>query len=827
MEPTYYYLNLDFDLVNFVFTGKTQIKIHSEESQSKVTLNAKTLNILSIKVKSTEEFVECAYESDDEKEELVIKLPQPLQGDFEVLIHYMGEINDKLLGLYRSSYNVEGHEGPKYLATTQFEERCARWAFPCFDEPKYKTPFDIEFVIDENFTAISNCAISEEIKLENGKKLVKFEQTPKMCTYLLYFGVGEFEYIEAKSDTTTYRVYATPGNAKYGELGLEISKKSIEELEVLTGIPYPISKMDNIAIKDLQFGAMENYGAVAYREPYILVYPGKTSQAAKKRLVTVIVHENAHQWFGNLVSPADWVYVWLNESFASYFENAVTDHLYPDWKIWDDFVLDDTSAAFRRDALITTFPIELPGGKPIDINMATVPIIYYKGAAIIRGLSDYLGEEKFKLGIKSFMEKYKFDISNTEQFWTVFEEATGEPMQEFAQSWVHQAGFPYLTAHKENNILIIEQSRFTFLPNESDTTWLIPISYTAYLSDGTRIDNKTVMKERSIEITLPENAFAYKLNSGQIGFYHVLYTETNLENLGKLVLEKKLSDLDIYGVHSDMFALVLRGNYSVDQYLDFLQNYLINEESYLSLIEIAANLDALYFFIDKKRARIAEIGRTIFDRHLEKIGLEPIEGENLKISRLRSLLLWSAFNYGSKAVLDLVKRKYEDFKNNIPIHADLLSTMYRSIAAYDKDSKDLFFQKIMDPKTSGQELIYFIQAVAEVRDEKTLKEIFDVALEKLPMNVRYVPFTLAARNATTKPWMWDWYKENAEVIKEKLTPHDLGRVLIGLATRSGIGREEDVGAALEKLAANNPKLEDDIKMALEMMKVYSTAIYRN
>ncbi len=643
MEPKHYFLHLEPDLETFVFSGITQIKIHSEEIIKKIVLNAKTLNILSCKIKTGEDYVACDFDYDDDKEELIIKYPQGVQGDFELKIQFKGELNDKLLGFYRSSYVIEGQEGTKYIGTTQFEERYARWAFPCFDEPKYKTPFDIEYVINENLTGISNTAVSEEIKLENGKKLVKFEQTPKMCTYLLYFGVGEFEYIESKSDKITYRVYATPGHAHKGELGLEISRKSIEILEELTGIPFPISKMDNIAVKDFQFGAMENYGAVTYREPLILVYPGKTSKSSKTQIVIVICHENAHMWFGNLVSPADWPYVWLNESFASYFERVVTDRIYPEWNIWDDFIFDSTASALMRDSLINTFPIELPGGKPIDINSATAPIIYDKGASVIRVLSDYLGEEKFKLGIKSYMEKFQFDISNTAQFWETFEEATGEPITEFAKSWVHQEGYPYVTARREGNLLKIEQSRFTFLELESETLWLLPISYTIFLLDGTQINEKIVLKEKSMEITLPENTVAYKLNAEQKGFYRVLYSDNNLENLGTLIKEKKVHHLDIYGIQSDMYNFVLRGTYNVDQYLDYLQKYYSHEESYLSLRDIAAGLDSMYFFLDSKRSRIAEIGRAMFDNYLEKNGLEPKEDDGLETSRLRSKLTLVSF----------------------------------------------------------------------------------------------------------------------------------------------------------------------------------------
>jgi len=827
MEPSHYYLHLEPDLENFIFSGITQIKIRTSDPINKVILNGKTLNILSCKIKSSDEFVTCLFDYDEEREELVVKFPQQVMGEFELKIHYKGSINDKLVGFYRSSYIVEGQEKPKYIATTQFEERYARWAFPCFDEPKYKTPFDIEYVIDENLTGISNCPVAEEIKLENGKKIVKFKQTPKMCTYLLYFGIGDFEYHEEKSETLTVRVYTTPRNRQYAEYGAQISKKSVEILEELTGIPFPISKMDNIAVRDFQFGAMENYGAITYREPLILVYPGKTSKSSKTQIVIVVAHETAHMWFGNLVSPADWQYVWLNESFASYFERVVTDAIYPEWNIWDDFILDSTLGALMRDSLINTFPIELPGGKPIDINSATAPIIYDKGASVIRVLSDFLGEEKFKLGIKSFLEKFKFSIANTEQYWTVFEEATKEPIKKFADSWVHQKGHPFVTAHREGNVLKLTQSRFTFLPYESDTIWLIPISYTVFLHDGTQLDEKIIMEKQSMKITLPKNAVAYKLNAHQKGFYRVLYTDGNLEKLGSLIAEKKISHLDIFGIQNDVFHFALRGNYSIDYYLEFLSKYYSQEESYLSLRNIAGNLETLHFFLNSKRSRIAEIGRNMFDRHLVKIGLEPKEDDSLETSRLRSILLWSAFLCESKMVRNFVKQKYDDLKKDIPIHADILSTIYRIIAAFDKNSKNLFFQKLTDPKTSGQELLYLCQAIGEVRSEPDLREIFDLSLEKMPMNVRYLPIMMAARNESTKPWLWDWYKDHAEKLKEKLTPMNLGTVLVGLASRSGIGREEDVGVTLENLAEQLPEREDDIQMALELLKVYSTAVFRN
>ncbi len=256
--------------------------------------------------------------------------------------------------------------------------------------------------------AISNGAIEEEAPLDNGKKRITFEQTPKMSTYLVFFGVGEFEFTLDTEDPRV-RVATLPGMKPYATFGLEFGRKSLAFSEAYYGVPYPLPKMDLIAIPDFAFGAMENWGAITFRENLLLHYPEITSKSGEERICEVIAHEIAHQWFGNLVTPADWKYLWLNESFATYFGYGIVDHYYPQWETWQQFLWGSTGSAMARDALLENFAIEIPGGDHVVINVSTAPIIYSKGGSILRQVEGYIGAENFQKGLQDYLKTFEYD----------------------------------------------------------------------------------------------------------------------------------------------------------------------------------------------------------------------------------------------------------------------------------------------------------------------------------------------------------------------------------------------------------------------------------
>ena len=278
-----------------------------------------------------------------------ISSPRPARRVCEVEIDYTGAINDLMSGFYRSRYVVDGQT--RYLATTQFEERDARRAFPCVDHPAAKATFEIELLAPEGHIAIANTPVASTESQADGRTLFRFEPTPPMSTYLVYFAVGPFDVEVDTSWRVPISVAVSPGKAPQARQSLEYARKSISYLEELVGFEYPLGKLDSIGVSDFAFGAMENFGAIAYRENLLLTDESSTTRAEVESMMGVAAHEIAHMWFGDLVSPAGWRYVWLNEAFATYFGNLTADHWYPEWRTIARFATGAMSGAMSRDGL--------------------------------------------------------------------------------------------------------------------------------------------------------------------------------------------------------------------------------------------------------------------------------------------------------------------------------------------------------------------------------------------------------------------------------------------------------------------------------------------
>ena len=347
-NPVNYKIHLEPDLVNFTFAGTAEILFEAQQPTAEIVLDLLEIEIGRCRILQNDDSVDCAFSIDPSKEELRIALPEPLSGAIRLAIDYQGLINDAMAGFYRSKYSYQDQTG--YMAVTQFEESDARRALPCMDHPARKATFDIAMDIDSHLVAISNGAVKETRMLDTGKMRVTFEQTPKMSTYLVFFGVGEFEFTPDEKDDRV-RVATLPGMQEFAHFGADLGRKSLEFCESYYGIAYPLPKMDLIAIPDFAFGAMENWGAITFRENLLLHYPDVTSKSGEERIFEVIAHEIAHQWFGNLVTPSDWKYLWLNESFATFFGFGVVDHYYPQWDTWQQFLYSMTGPADRKSVV--------------------------------------------------------------------------------------------------------------------------------------------------------------------------------------------------------------------------------------------------------------------------------------------------------------------------------------------------------------------------------------------------------------------------------------------------------------------------------------------
>src|SRR5215471_4891019 len=360
VEPRRYEIRLEPDLKAFTFKGDESIAIAVLEPTTDIVLNALELEIDSATVEAAGKRLRAAVAMEPEKERVHLRLSESLgPGEYTLKVAFRGILNDKLHGFYRSQYTDTAGR-THVLATTQFESTDARRAFPCWDEPELKASYKVVLVVDEHLAAISNAGEESARKLAGGKKEVTFKETMVMSTYLVAFIVGEFEATRLVDAGTPLRIVYVPGKADLTPFAQWIGRFSLKFFADYYGLPYPGDKLDLIAIPDFASGAMENLGAITFRETALLVDEQNSTRSELERVADVVAHENAHMWFGDLVTMKWWNGLWLNEAFATFMEMLAVDAWKPEWRRWDSFTV-SRAAAMQVDGLKSTRPIEFPG----------------------------------------------------------------------------------------------------------------------------------------------------------------------------------------------------------------------------------------------------------------------------------------------------------------------------------------------------------------------------------------------------------------------------------------------------------------------------------
>ena len=588
VSPLNYKLTFEPDLKKFIFHGLESISINCKKPTNVITMNCAELKIKSCIVKSGQKIIKSTPKVNEKKEELQIKLSEKIRGLCTIDLEFEGILNDRLLGFYRSRYEQNGKT--KYLATTQFEAADARRAFPCWDEPEAKATFEISIIADNKFTAISNMPVKTKKKTGN-KTIYNFQKTPLVSTYLIYLGVGEFEYLSGKAGKIQIRVVTTKGNTSKGKFSLELGKKLLTSYEKYFGIKFPLPKLDLIAVPDFAAGAMENWGAITFRETILLYDPKTSSTRTKQFIAEVISHEIAHMWFGNLVTMKWWNDLWLNESFATFMATKFVDKFYPEWDLWNQFVEDAMNVAMGLDSLKTTHPIDVKVNSPAEIREIFDAISYDKGGCVLRMLENYVGEPNFQKGLKKYLSDFKYKNAKGQDLWDAIGKASKMPVTSMINTWLKQPGFPLVEINQDGNNLKIKQKRYLVEPDKkfSKGLWSIPLSLG--LEKET---SKTLFSKKSMSVKLPKNTIGFVANYGRKGFYRVKYDEGILLDLKMLVDEKRMPPIDRWAVQNDLFSLCVSGDEQVRNYLDFSDAY-FDEDSYLASVNVAHNLASLYF----------------------------------------------------------------------------------------------------------------------------------------------------------------------------------------------------------------------------------------
>ncbi|NOS61459.1 MAG: M1 family metallopeptidase, partial [Nitrosarchaeum sp.] len=815
--PVNYTLEFEPVFKNFIFNGKETITVNCKEHVNSITLHCAELKIKSCHVRCNEISEKAITKIDAKKEELTIIIKNKIKGNAFVEIEFTGELNNCLLGFYRSQYKQNGKT--KYLATSQFEAADARRAFPCWDEPEAKATFDISIIAENKFTAISNMPVTSKKKLKN-KTLYKFAKTPVMSTYLVYLGVGEFEYLTGKIGKTQVRVITTRGNKSKGKYSLELGKKLLLSYEKYFGIKYPLPKLDLIAIPDFASGAMENWGAITFRETILLYDPKTSSTRTKQYIAEVISHEIAHQWFGNLVTMKWWNDLWLNESFATFMATKFVDKFYPEWDLWNQFVEDAMNAAMGLDSLKNTHPIDVKVNSTSEIREIFDAISYDKGGCVLRMLEHYVGESNFQKGLKRYLADFKYKNAEGQDLWDAIGKISKMPVRAMVLTWLKQPGFPVVEIEKQDSTLHLKQRRYMLESDKkSNGLWSIPLSIG--LKD--ELFQKLFTK-KSMSVKLPKNNIGFVANFGRKGFYRVKYDKGTLLDLKMLVDQKQIPAIDRWAIQNDLFSLCISCDETVRNYLDFSDAY-YDEDSYLASVNVAHNLSSLYFraFGEEFSSEIRNYAVNYLKKILYDLGWNPKKTDKHTDAMMRGFAISTLGKLDDDEVIIESENRYKQFlKNPTSLSPDLVESVC-SVMAWNGNSKthEELTRLYKNAKTM-EEKLRFLGAMCSFKDEKLLLKSlnFSQTSEVRSQNM-HLPIMKVAANPYGKKILWPWLKTNWTKLNKKVGRGNplFNRIVASISSIADDSMEKEIRQFFKKNPT--PGTERTQEQTLERIRISS------
>jgi aminopeptidase N len=660
--PRHYTLRIQPDLVQRTTTGTATIDLEVLRSVTELVLNANELTVDSA-VLADEGAAPRPLTPRLDADKQTLTLPARLPpGRHTITIAYHGRIGTQAEGFFVDKYPTP--TGEKLMLGTQFEPTDARRVFPCWDEPVYRATYDVTLVVPEKLMAVTNMPAVREAALGNGWKEVTFARTPAMPSYLLALYAGEFETLEGERDGVKLRIITTEGKRATAGYALESAKRVLHYYNDYFGTPYPLPKLDLIAVPNAfaTFGAMENWGAITYIDTALLFDPVNSSQERRERVFAVIAHEMAHQWFGDLVTMAWWDNLWLNEGFASWMGTKASDALNPEWQLWVR-ASENRENALGLDARKTTHPIQQPIANESQANDAFDTISYQKGQGFLRMLEGYLGEDAFRAGLRRYMADHKFSNTTTADLWVALGAASGKPVVDLAAGWTERPGFPVVMVSSLGagtaRAVRLEQSRFTVNdPAATPLVWQVPVTL-ANTSNMTK-SSVVLLDKTPVTVSWPAGSGTIKVNLGNTGFYRVLYDDALTDALRRTVAS--LPPTDQLNLLGDTWALTEAGRTSATAWLALVEQ-LRDSPSVPVWEHILGKLDLLdrYQWGQPGRRAFQAWATELLSPRLASVGWEARPGESPLNAALRPKLIVALGTYGHRAVIDECMRRFQAF----------------------------------------------------------------------------------------------------------------------------------------------------------------------
>jgi len=784
VTPEHYSLTLAPDLKTATFTGKESIDVAVLQAVDVITLNAAEIKFQSVTAVVNGKTLTAKVSEDTGKQQVTFDFGQKIPvGKVAIDVQYTGILNNELRGFYLSK------TAKRNYAVTQFESTDARRAFPSFDEPAFKAKFDVTLIVDKGDTAISNTNIVHDVPSGADKHAITFASTPKMSTYLVAFLVGDFQCLSGSSDGVPIRACATPDQVQYGAFALSAAEYVLHYYDSYFGIKYPMPKLDMIALPDFEAGAMENFGAITYRESDFLLDSRNASVGEQKEVADVVAHEMAHQWFGDMVTMQWWDNIWLNEGFATWMENKPLEAWKPEWNI-SQSVAAGNQSTLNLDARRVTRTIRAKADTPDEINEMFDGISYGKAGAVLLMVENYLGEETFRRGVHKYLSEHLYGNATAEDFWTAQTEVSHKPVDKIMDSLVSEPGVPFIELGTPSGATVpVTESRFFLTPKgkpNGTEKWVVPV---CFKTPGT--EKCEIASSDTRNIAIPAAPYLFADAEGK-GYYRTSYPDkVYSELLGHV--ESDLKPEERISLIGDQWALSRAGKTTVGAYLDLVKA--VDKDASPEVLGSAVGnigaIDSRIAATPEEHAGLSAWLRANFVPTYKS--LPPASPTDSPASKeMRSTLLSIAASMGEDlgAIEEAKAIAVKSLADPASVDATLAKTALFIAAHYGDAAFFDQLQKLSTAAENPQIRSSALFALAEFRDPVLAKRALDFAVSGQVRNQdAFILFAIELQRRENQDLAWDYIQKNWD------------KVIAQLTMSSGAGLVESTGAfcSAEKL----------------------------
>ncbi len=793
--PQHYTLQLTPNLQTATFTGEETIDLTLAQAADAIVLNAWQLKFDTVTAEVDGKSLGAQVSLDPNLQQATFHFARTLPaGPVTLKIAYSGILNGELRGFYLS------RSATRNYAVTQFEPTDARRAFPSFDEPALKATFDVSLIVPQGDTAIGNTNIVSDMPGPGaGQHTIRFARTPKMSTYLVAFLVGDFKCLAGESDGVPIRACATPDKVQFAQFALSGAEFFLHYYDTYFGIKYPMPKLDMIAIPDFEAGAMENFGAITYRETAMLVDEKNASVDAKKVVAVDVAHEMAHQWFGDMVTMEWWDNIWLNEGFATWMSNKPLAAWKPEWDIPQDQA-SDLNKTLDLDGRRVTRTIRARAETPGEINEMFDGITYGKAAAVLLMTENYLGDEAFRAGVHRYLQAHMYGNATAEDFWNTLQQSSGKPVDKIMESLVTQPGEPLLTfGVVRDGSVKVTQKRFFLNPGETEDeqqSWTLPVC----MKSSSDPLGCPILSAGAQRLQAPQGDVFYG-NAGGKGYYRSRYDGADYQQLLRLV-ESGLTPSERITFLGSQWAQARAGIAGVGDFLNLVAA--VRDDASPVVIDTVSvamrSIDQQVASTPQEHAQIAAWVRKNFAPALSRLGPAAAgDAENKKLLRATLFELLGDIGADPQIILEARQLSQQHLRDPASVDATLAARAL-NVAAQNGDAA--FFdqlQAVSQAAGDPQLRVQALQALARFRDPALVIRTLDYAASTKVKNqdaLRLVQTEMSDRR--TRDITWQWVQQNWPRIKAQITTMTGGSLVESMGNFCTVERSSQVTEFFEE-----------------------------